>query len=248
MQKANIAKKIMDHPDSQEILTKLIAEVSSSDISEWLCAKYLDNEKKFRFSKKEIDLFKDNYLDFYTIIRNDVASVKLGSAEDQLNIELQKSPEYHKALEKYIDNEVDIKTTIKKMIVNIELRASQVFDSIQNDQENTKGDRILIEWFNTLVTVLEKYNDIVNFTPEQINIQNNIIIQLVDNNLHLVSNIIKEFLSKPDYNTSLLFIEMFNEEMKKLKGPDDKIILPQEVRMVEAKVLNETIRSKLEKQ
>lgn len=246
---SKIASKIYNHCDKDEIMVKLISNVSSEDISEWLCSKYADNEKQFRFSKKEIDQFRDNYLDFYSIIKDDVGKVKSNlTTSEELRQEIQGSAQYHKALEKYVDGEVDIKVIVKKMVANIENRASQVFDQIQDDPMNTKIDRVLIEWFNTLISLLEKYDPILNGSPDQINIQNNINIQVVDDHINVVYNIIKEILSKLDYDTSILFIEMFNEEMSKIKSTQDKPVLPQEIRISDANKLSASIAAKLDKQ
>jgi hypothetical protein len=250
MAKSNIAKVVIEHPDKDEIITKLLSNVSVSDIHEWLEAKYVNvNENKFVLSEKVISTFQKDYLDMYSIIRDDVAKTKSNkiTAEEELKQEIQGSPTYHKILEQYANNEVDIKIIVKKLVATIETRAAQVFDQIQDDPLNNRGDRILIEWFNTLITVLEKYDTILNGNPDQINIQNNINIQIVDEHINVVYNIIKEILAKLDYDTSLLFIDMFNEEMKKLEPLKEKVIIPQQERIKEAKILNEVIAGKLEK-
>jgi hypothetical protein len=245
--KENIAKRFLKHPDKDEIVSKLLAGISSADIAEWLKAKYNpDTEKAFIFSERYITSFKDEYLDFYTIMREDLEKTKSNiTASQQLQTEIQGTSAYHTALEKYADKEVDIKSIIKKLVVNAELRLSQMFDIMQEDPANFRPDRALIEWFNTLLAITEKYDTILNGPSDQINIQNNINIQVVDDHINVVFNIIKEILTKLDYDTSLLFIEMFNDEMKKLK-PKDITPLPVETRLKEATLLSETISQKLD--
>jgi hypothetical protein len=238
--KNNLATKILQHPDKEEILSKLLMGFSACDIAEWLSAKYAeDTEKDFVLSEKTISTFQKDYLDIYSAIKEDLEkthSNKL-APQDELKLEIQGSSSYHKALEKYIDSEVDIKTTVRKLVANAELRVSQMFDIIQEDPRNFKADRTLLEWFSTLANILEKYDNILNGSPDQINIQNNINIQVVDEHINVVYNVIREILSKLDYDTSLLFIELFNEEMKKIKSPKDTAILPVDVRLAEAKSL-----------
>ena len=92
-----------------------------------------------------------------------------------------------------------------------------MFDIIQEDPQNFRNDRVLIGSFNTLAGILEKYDTILNGSPDQINIQNNINVQVFDEHISVIYNVIKEILSKLDYDTSILFMDMFNDEMKKLK-------------------------------
>lgn len=242
-----IAEIIIQHPDKDELIAKLLANVPPSEITEWLGAKYtLAAEKKFVISTRAITAFQKDYLDFYNIVREDIAKTKSNlTAEQELQQEIQGSPKYHKVLEKYVNNEIDIKLIVRRCVAAVEMRVEQMYDLIQEDPRNIKMDRTLVEWFQTLTTILEKYDTILNGSPDQINIQNNINIQVVDQHINVVYNVIKEILSRLDYDTSLLFIDLFNEEMKKLK-PLENTVLPQDERLSEAKILSEVVSTKLQ--
>jgi hypothetical protein len=247
-QKENIAKRILNHCDKDEIISKLLANIPPSEIAESLAARYNpETEKQFILSENYIKKFQSEYLDIYTVIKDDLYKTKQNQIvpSEALQQEIQGAPAYHKALEKYANDEVDIKSMVKKMVVNVETRVSQMYDIIQSDPENFKNERVLIEYFNTLASILEKYDTMLNGSPDQINIQNNINIQVVDDHINVVFNIIKEILSKLDYDTSLLFIEMFNSEMSKLKSTNQPI-LPAGERLAELKVLEETVGKKVE--
>lgn len=58
-------------------------------------------------------------------------------------------------------------------------------------------------------------------------------------------DVIKEILSQMDLETSLYFMEVFNEKMAKLKAPDKEPGTSSEMRLAEAKLLNETINKKI---
>lgn len=240
---AKVAEQVINHPDKEEIIAKIAMGQSSVDVEEWIKTKYDSiNEKQFILSKKDIDIFRDNYFDFYQKISSDLTVIKNNNSSiTDLRDEVQGSESYHRALEKYMDNEIDIKEMLKKLAVNAQTRISQMFDIIQEDPRNFKADRTLIEWFNTMVGMLEKYDNILNGSPEQINIQNNINIQVVDKHINMVFDTIGEVLAQIDYDASLLFIERFNERMKTMKSDDDNNNQSQEVRLQDAKILSETI-------
>jgi hypothetical protein len=247
MAKTNLALTIKNHPDFEEILCKLIENAEIKDIHEWLAAKYdVVSEKQFIISIKNLKSFKDNYLDFYTAIREDVVKTKHNiSAREELKLEIQGTPAYHNALEKYATAEMDIKLIAKRLAAALEVRLSQVFDLIQEDPRNIKMDRTLIEWFNTFFQYVKDFDAIQNGTPDQINIQNNINIQVIDDHINVIYEIIKEILSKLDYDTSLEFINMFNERMQKVKAPTIDV-LPVATRMEEAKLIESSIITKLD--
>lgn len=216
--KKNIATQILDHVDRDEIINKLILGLSPKEINEWLSALYsLPAEKALVISEKTLLKFKDEYLDMYNIIKQDLTQIS--SPDQQVKDELQGSPTYQKALEKYLDNEIDIKVSAKKLMAMVETRTEQLFLQIQEDPKNTRPDYLLVQYLNTLAGILEKMDTILNGSPNQINIQNNVNIQLLDTHINTIYNIIKEILTKLDYDTSLEFISLFNEKMKQVSAP-----------------------------
>lgn len=246
----NIVKAIQSHPDSSEILSKMIIGISPKDIHEWLALKYSSpNEKKFVLSEKSIKTFQNNYLDIYEMVQADLAETKQalakGNTED-IEIAIKNSPKYKEILIETASKELDIRETIKRLTAAIELRLSQVFDYIQENPGdiNTRIDRVLIEYVDTLGNILEKYHKFTE-VPAVATLNHNITLQAVDQHIMVFHDIIKDILAQMDIDSSLYFMELFNQKMSKLKMPE-KNIMSQEAKIAEVKLLNETITSKLE--
>ena len=69
----NALKKILDHPDKDEIIAKLVLDYPAKDIHDWLAGKYTNvSEAKFVIAEKSIKTFKENYLDVYNMIQDDI--------------------------------------------------------------------------------------------------------------------------------------------------------------------------------
>lgn len=238
------AKRILDHPDKDEIISKLIAGEHPDNVSIWLKDKYSglsESEAKFILSSKALKVFTDDYLDLYDHIKQDLMKVKnLGN--DDLDLSIKNNKSYQKRLETIVNDEVDLKLTIRKLIALIEGRAEQVFDRIQQNPGNMRSDRILIEWFNTLIAAVDKLDRMVNNTPDTI-INNNVNItyKTIDDNINVVIEVIREVLSKMDIETSLYFMELFNEKINKLKEGHKPTTIPVESRLNEVKLLEEKI-------
>lgn len=247
-------KKILEHPDFQEIISKLLLDHPVNEIHDWLKEKYSSvKEAKLVISEKNLKEFKDKYLDIYSHIKEDLLKTKQISASDlvigsEVSLAIKNNKEYKNKILELAGQEVDLKKMITNMLVAIETRAGQVFDSIQENPDSIKADRVLIEWFDTLGNMLEKYNKLVNQAPDQI-IQHNITYQVVDQHISVFQEVIRDVLSQMDLETSLYFMEVFNEKMAKLKPGDmqQEKPLPIEQRLAEAKILNETINERLEK-
>jgi hypothetical protein len=147
---------------------------------------------------------------------------------------------------KTANEELDIRQTVKRLCVAIETRLGQVFDEIQEDPRNinTKIDRIFLEYAEVLGNILEKYYKFTEAPADQV-VQHNVTLQVVDQHISVFHDVIKEVLSQMDLETSLYFMEVFNDKMAKLKPPSEKPNVPSEARLAEAKLLSENINKKL---
>jgi len=139
--KKNNAIKILEHPDKDEIIAKLACNNNVNDINEWLSAKYSEpHEKSFILSKSLLTTFKDEYLDFYNYMYEDLHSIKqtkaLASSSDplkDLELHVKGNSAYKNTMNQLAGKQLDIKQVITNMVVAIELRCGQVFDAIQED-------------------------------------------------------------------------------------------------------------------
>ena len=225
----SIAEKLLSHPDFQEILAKLLNSISPSDIAEGLNLRYQEvNDKKFQLSERMIRDFQKNYLDFYLTMKNDLTAIQAPQtpASATLLQTLNNNIDYKEALTKYANTELDIKERIAKLCSVIEVRTEQMFNIIQEDPENYRADRVMIEWLLLLKDTLHELREASETSPDAISIQNNISIQVLDTHMDAVFGIIREILTKLDYDTSLLFIDMWQEAMGDLKA---KTVEPQTV-------------------
>lgn len=245
-----VVNKILYHPDKDEIIAKLVLGISEKDINEWLSDKYSSlNENKFKISEANLKAFKEKYLDIYNTIREDLLKTQQmikSNVEEDLSLAIKNNATYKNILIKTAENELDIKKMLATMIVAIETRAAQIFDEIQSDPKtiNTRNDRILIEYFDSLGAAIEKHAKYVLNTPDQV-IQHNVTVQHIDQHVHVLQDAIRETLADMDVETSLRFLEIFNEKMSRLKPPQEQKILPAEARLNEVKLLNEEINRKL---
>jgi hypothetical protein len=246
----NALKKIIDHPDKDEIISKLVIGVSAHDVHEWLQAKYTNiSEVKFVISEKSIKSFQENYLDIYNLIQEDIAKSKTAVAtntEQQLDLAIQNNSAYKSKMLELASKEIDVRKIIANLCVAIETRLAQVFDEIQSDPRNinTRIDRLLIEYTDTLGNILEKY---YKFTEAPTNnvVQHNVTLQVVDQHISVFHDVIRDVLSQMDLQTSLYFMEVFHKKMEILKSPDKENLLNTDMKLAEAKLLNETITQKL---
>ena len=247
-------QKIKNHPDKDEIISKLSMGVSSKDISEWLKAKYcLVGDAKFVISEKNLKEFSDTYLDFQELFQEDVMKAKSSLKKDDgdsIELSIQNNPEYKERLLDLVGKEIDIKQIITRLCLNIEFRLGQIFDSIQEDPRNinTRVDRLLIEYTKALADSLDKFYKFTTVQPDQV-VQHNVNLQIVDQHISVLHEAIRETLAEIDNDASMLFVERVSQKMLGLQPASENVEKSQSTdsRLAEVKLLNENILSKLEK-
>jgi len=250
MSKQPTYKKILEHPDKDEIISKLVIGQPPQDIHDWLKVKYTNvSEKKFVLGEAALKTFQTNYLDFYNDILQDIQKTKTAIAagtSDSIDLAVKNNPAYEDAMIKLATGELNVDQMMAKMAVNVEVRISQLFDVIQSDPNNinTKIDRLLVDYAEMFSGVLDKY---YKWKESQANqtIHSSVTLQVVDQHISVFHDVIKEVLSQMDLESSFYFMEIFNEKMSKLKMPDSGSIATPEMKLAEAKVLNETINKKI---
>ena len=243
-------KKILEHPDKDEIIAKLVIGSAPMDIHDWLKVKYTNvSEAKFVLSEKILNSFKNTYLDFYQDIHADIANTKTAlatSTTDQLELAVKSNPTYQDAMVKLATGELNVDQMMGKMALAVETRISQIYDIIQEDPRNvnTKTERLWAEYMEIAGGLLDKY---YKWKESQAitTVNHNVTLQVVDQHISVFHDVIKEVLSQMDLETSLYFMEVFNEKMAKLKMPEPNAPPTTEMKIAEAKVLNETINQKI---
>jgi hypothetical protein len=243
-------KKILEHPDKDEIISKLVIGISPTDIHDWLKAKYTNvGDSKFIISEKICKSFQNTYLNFYQDIQQDIAKTKLAVADgtvDQLDLAVKSNPTYEDAMLKLASGELNVEMMMGKMALAIETRISQIYDIIQEDPRNvnTKTERLWSEYIEKASNLLDKYYKWHEAQSSTV-IQHNVTLQVVDQHISVFHDVIKEVLSQMDLETSLYFLEVFNDKMAKLKMPDPNAAPTTEMKLAEATLLNETINKKI---
>lgn len=231
--------KILEHPDKEEIISKLIAGISPKDIAEWLELKYSEKDQySLRISQKILSSFINNNLDLYKQIKEDVKAVKEGKAPNKaLSKSLINNRTYQERINSYIDQEIDIKKMMKDLILLIRDRFEQVFDRIQEDPSNIRQDHNLIRYFEILSNYVDRYDKIVNGSPDQV-IQHNVTVQKVEEHTFALQEAIREVMSEIEPEMAFIFMEKLNSKLLKLK-PEKIENISQEKRFKEVQILSQ---------
>lgn len=233
---------ITDHPDCQEIVSKIVIGTSSKDISNWLKVKYPDNDQKhLQLSQKILQEFAEKHVDLEATLRRDVLAIKAGENSDmKIASSLVNNKTYRDRLLELSGETLDIKKKIQELIVTGMARLEQVYDRIQENPTNTKNDYVLLKWFEQMLLAYEKADKIINNAPDQI-IQHNVTVQAVEQHNAIFVETVREILQHMDPELAALFTERYTQKIAALKAPQLEAPLTLGKTLIEAEVLKDML-------
>jgi hypothetical protein len=216
---------ILNHPDRDEIISKIMTGTDPKQVSEWLKIKYTDKEQShLRLSFKVLKDFADSpYLDVYQQTQQDLAVVKNGNKiERQLSSSLINNKTYIERINEAAEEIIELPKMFKNLDVLLRARFEQVFDKIQQNPDlvNGKTDYVLIKYIEQYLSLLEKADKIVNNRPDQI-IQHNHTVTYIDQYTAILQEAVRETLAEIDQEASLKFMDKLAEKMKTLQPPEN---------------------------
>src|SRR5579885_474138 len=205
--KQTAVQKILNHPDKDELISKLLLNIPVQEIHENLAIRYSNPaEKRFVLSVQTLKSFKDNSLDLYKMIKEDVYKTKQleENTDKELSLALQGSSAYKDTMLKLAGQELDVKNMIVNMITALNTRIEQIFNEHQLDPSNinTRTERLFNEMIAQWKSVMELYHKYILQAPDQI-VQHNLTITHIDQHISLIQDAIRETLSEIDIESSL---------------------------------------------
>lgn len=227
---------ISDHPLKEQIIEKLITGVPAREVQDWLKLKYPDdNQKHLIVPYTVLEQFSQSqYIEIYNQFKKD-----LNTVQDKKNkpASLVGTKNYKETLETIANKEMNILETLANLVKIAQVRLEQVFDKISQNPENTRNDKNLMGWVQTISTTVEKLERLRIQAIDPLT-QHNVTMAMVDKHIAIFQDAIRETLNEIDPAASSIFWEKLNSKLNEIKVDKE---LTQDERLKEATVLQERL-------
>lgn len=214
-------KRIIDHPEKEAIISKLVSGDSPKLVSKYLKDKYPGpDENHLRIPSTVLQEFLDTYADHHGYVKKIVQKDADSKLDKQIKDSLLDNRAWKERVIDGVNKEIDYIERLNNVITILETRAEQIFDMIQGDPEDTrKADYIFTKYMELLMAALEKADKIKNDRPD-IRIEHTYTVQMVEQQSVAFQEAIRKVLERlgPDYTS--LFMDLLNEEMRKISVKD----------------------------
>ncbi len=229
---------ILNHPDSEEIISKLLSGSSSKEIYQWIKLKYPGKDQShLRLTQKILKEFSNSpYTDMYSQVKKDV---HLAKGNKQISASLANNKVYNERIQEIAGQEIDMWNMVSNLVAICYQRVEQVFDTIQENPRNFKGDNYLLRYLAEITAAAEKLEKMRLESSGAI-INHNVTMQAVEDYVALFQDIIRDILAEIDAETSMLVMERFHNKLNQMKPPtmqtqEERL---KDVQVLEAKIVN----------
>ena len=235
--------KILNHPDREEIIQKLVSGLSPNKVNDWLNDKYSrDEDRDLRITVKAISDFRSRYLnlnrDAVRLLKKERQKKELGlphnanagsflerteetEEEHELRVRetLLQSPTYRSKLKEITEATLDGPRLIKELVALIQSRLEVYFNEIASGTTigNTiKADKQFAEYvglMKDLVKDAKKIEDDYNAQPESGQVHLNIVHEQIG----MIRDIVKDLLAEFAPELALEFMDKLNKKMTAVK-------------------------------
>lgn len=240
-----MSKKILNHPDRDDIVSKLSNGDSVRGIEAELKKKY-PNNKSMWLSSVTLQKFRKDSLQLDGKVLKDIqeaAQTQKRQIEAQMRQrQLESTDAYKKKIDEIVDSKLDVSRKILQLDSIIESRIEYWYNMIAAGEETAaKGDHELRKFISQQMELLGQYKKFVEGMADK-TIDHNINITVMNDQITIIRNVIRECLSEFSADKAMVFMEKLNRKLKSTSYRPNELMEPsvvdvEELQEVEVELL-----------
>jgi len=211
-----MSKKILKHPDKEEIIEMLNNGESVRGVEAKLKEKY-PNNKGLWLSSVTLQKFRKDHLQLEGRVLKDIQEAgrvqKQMVEEQDRQKQLEASDAYNRKLNEIVDSKLDVARKILELDKIIETRMEYWFNAVASGEESaSKGDKELRQFMDRQMNLLAQYKKFVEGLADK-TIDHNVNITVFNDQIAVIRDVIRECIADFEPERAMLFLEKLNEKM-----------------------------------
>lgn len=212
-----MSAKILNHPDKERIIEKLLSGESVKEVESWLEKKY-PRSKRLHISYMTLQKFRSENLNIKGDVLEDIKNKKTEIDKKNLEIEtkmiVQSSNAYQKKIDEIASSELDVTRRLLEMDRLVNSRIEYYFNLLETGG-SIREDRIFLEYVNTMKSLMQDWKKYIEGVADK-KIEHNININVVNEHARILKETILEILREMDPKLIAVFVDRLNYRMKQL--------------------------------
>lgn len=209
-----MAAKIINHPDKDIIIDKMLSGESVRSIEAWLKSKYPKN-RKLHVSYPTLQSFRKEHLNIKGEVLDDIKEVRAAKDEKEreklIEEKVKKSTAYKDKLAEVVKEEIDVSRRLIEMEALVNSRLEYYFNALQSDKAGIREDKVFLEYVNVLRGLLSDWKKFIEGHTDKSG--GDININIVMGQITIIKNIVGEVIAELQPELVPTFIEKVNSKL-----------------------------------
>lgn len=214
-----MSKKILKHPDKEEIIRKLNNGESVRGVESWLKGKY-PNNKNMWVTSVTLQAFRKEKLNLEGKVLKDIQEAKESERRQIESAVLQKQLEstnaYQEKIQEIANTQLDVHTQIAQLNAVVEQRISYWYNMIASGEAlPAKADNELRKYIEQQVLILQQYKKLVEGMADK-TIDYNINVTVLNDQISLIRDAIRETIAELGTEKAMIFMDKLNRRLNQV--------------------------------
>jgi len=240
-----MSKKIMRHPDKEEVIRRLNDGESVRKVAAWTKEKYPTN-KRLHLSTVTLQKFRKSNLQLEGKVLKDIQvateTQKRAIEEQQRTAQLESTNAYQDKISEIADSHLDVARKILQLDSIIESRMEYWFNAIGSGESTpSQADKELRQYMDRQMLLLQQYKKFVEGMADK-TIEHNVNVTVMNEQIAMIRDVIRDVIATFDPDTALLFIEKVTDRLGPLEysATPAALVDPRVLDAVEAEIIEDT--------
>jgi hypothetical protein len=220
-----MSKKILNHPEKEEIIKKLLSGDSVKEVERWLKEKH-PRTKRLHISYMTLQKFRSENLNLKGEVLEDIkdkrTEIDQESKEAETRMIITSSSAYQQKIEEIASSELDVSKRLLEMDSLINSRIEYYFNLLQ-EGGSLREDKIFIEYVNTMKSIMQDWKKYIEGFADK-KIEHNINISVVNEQAKILKEVVMDVLQELSPNLIPIFVDKLDYKMKKANNDDISLI------------------------
>jgi hypothetical protein len=216
-----MSKKVLQHPDKEIIISKLIEGESLRDVEAWLKSKY-PRKKRLHVSYMTLQKFRQEHLNIEGEVLEDIKNKRNDKAREEAIAEqkmiINSSNAYQDKINQVVSNEIDVSKRLLEMDALITSRMEFYYNMLQ-EGGGVKEDKVFLEYVSMMKGLMQDWKKYIEGFADK-KVDHNININVAFDQVNVLKSVIYEILEEIDPGLINVFINKLDTKMRELEYED----------------------------
>ena len=220
-----MSKKILNHPDKETVISKLLEGDSVKEVERWLKEKY-PRTRRLHISYMTLQKFRAEHLNIKGEVLDDIKNkrgeIDREATEAEARMIIKASSSYQQKLEEIASSELDVTRRLLEMDKLINSRIEYYYNLLQ-EGGSLREDKIFIEYINTMKALMQDWKKYIEGVADK-KIEHNINISVVNEQARILKEAVLDVLQELNPELVSVFVDRLDIKMRQLDGTESERI------------------------